>query len=95
MAVLQITKRLLSERGEKRVYPALDEALDLAAPKDRARAWWSAHRAIRHALPLGYQTIGDYTNMSSTTSEDVIEVVSQAILSQGRDNIKVAKGKRP
>lgn len=95
MAVLQITKRLLTERGDKRVYPALDEALDLAAPKDRARAWWSAHRAIRHALPAGYRAIGDYTDLSSTTSEDVIGVVSQAILSQGQDNIKAAKGKRP
>lgn len=91
MAVLQIAKRLLSERGNKDIYIALDEALDMAVPKDRARTWWGAHRAIVHALPDGFLTIGDYTILSGTTSDDVVRLLERAVLAQGSVNLAGAK----
>ena len=95
MAVLLVGKRLIGERNDKSVYVALDEALDLSAPKDRARAWWAAHRALRHALPAGFTTIGEYAMVDSTTTEDCVELFTRAILAQGSVNQIVAKGKRP
>ena len=95
MATLQIARRLLSERGDKGVYPALDSALDFAEPKDRARAWWAAHRAVIDSLPAGCKTVADFTWLSSTTTEDVLAVFDAAILLQGRKNAMQAKGKQP
>ena len=91
MATLQIAKRLLSERNDKGIYPALDEALEMSAAKDRARAWWAAHRAIVDALPDGFSTIGDYTMLSGTTVEDCEELLARAILAQGSANLAQTK----
>lgn len=95
MATLQVARRLLSERGDKGVYPVLDSALDMASPKDRARAWWAAHRAVIDSLPAGYKTVADFTWMSSTSNEDVLAVFDRAILLQGQKNALQAKGKQP
>lgn len=93
MAVLQIARRLLKERGDGAVYVALDEALDLAAPKDRARAWWAAHRMVVRSLPAGTASIGDF-EATSPSSDDVLELMAVAIRKQGVLNIQAAKGKR-
>lgn len=95
MATLQIARRLLSERTDKGVYPALDEGLDLAAPKDRSRAWWAAHRAVIDALPEGFTTIGDFTMLSGTSTDDVLAVFDRAILAHGQKVALQAKGKQP
>lgn len=94
LATLQIARRLLKERGNKAIYPALDEALEKSDPTDRARAWWTAHRAIVNALPDGFRTLGDYTDLDSTTVEDVDAVLLSAIRNQGMLNVALAKGKR-
>lgn len=91
MAVLQITKRLLGERNDKAIYAAMDEALEMAAPKDHARTWWSAHRALVKALPPGY-TISTFSEMPTTTSADIDGLLADAIRSQGAANIAVSKG---
>lgn len=81
MATLQGMRRLLVEWGNKAVYPALDESLEMAVPKDRARAWWATHRVLVAALPAGYGTIGDYVMQASTTSDDVVALVDSALKS--------------
>lgn len=94
MAVLQIAKRLVTDREESNLYAALDEALDMAAPKDAARAWWSAHRVIRRSLPDRFDNILDFSCDSTVTVEEILEVLEAAILAQGTANIRQAKGKR-
>lgn len=95
MATLQGARRLLVERGDKGLYPVLDGAVEIAVPKDRARAWWSAHRALINALPSGYRTMGDYLMMSGTTHDDVLAVFDRAIAVQASANAYQAKGPRP
>jgi hypothetical protein len=93
VSTLQIAKRLIGERKDKGLYPALDEALEMSAPQDRARTWWSAHRAVVGALPNGFITIGDYLMLSSTTVDDVLDLLGRAVKNQGEVNLAVAKGK--
>lgn len=93
IAVLQIAKRLLSERGDGNLFAALDEALDMAAPKDMARAWWAAHRVIRMSLPNGYDNIVSFSTSDSVDAGKVMDVLDAAILLQGRANIQQSKGK--
>lgn len=95
LSTLQVARRLLSERGDKGVYPALDDSLSMSVPKDRARAWWAAHRALINALPGGHRTIGEFLWLSSTSVEDVLAVFDRAIKLQGEANIVQSKGKRP
>lgn len=95
MAVLQIARRLLSERGDNNVYGALDEAIDLAAPRDQSRAWWAAHRRVVDCLPAAWRGSNIGLFAESASHDEVLEVLAEAIREQGRANIVAAKGKRP
>jgi len=86
MATLQIARRLVSEWGNKAVYPALDEALPMAAPKDRARAWWAAHRFLLDAVPAGYADLSAYV-MADTSHADVLALMDSAIKECGRQRL--------
>lgn len=94
LSTLQIARRLLKERGDKAIYPALDEALEMSIPLDRARAWWTAHRALVNSLPPGFSALGDYAMLPSTTVEDLDALMLSAIRNQGMVNVMLAKGKR-
>lgn len=93
MAVLQITRRLLGESGDTAVYTAMDEAVELAAPKDSTRAWWGAHREIVAAMPPGYTTIGEFIAHKHTSHDEVLQVLDKACQELGRRNAEAKKGK--
>lgn len=90
LAVLQIARRLYSE-GDTAIYSVLDDALSLAAPKDKALAWWAAHRALHSCMPEGHLTLGSYATDAS--EQDVLAWFDAAIKRQGTMNVAVRKGK--
>lgn len=90
LAVLQIARRLVSE-GDSAVYATLDDAIQLASPKDHALAWWAAHRALFSSLPSGFRTLGEFTHEAD--KEDLLKVFDRAINKQGTMNAAVRKGK--
>lgn len=94
LAVLQVSRRLLGERKDKSLYAVLDEALELAAPADPAKAWWAAHRRVARSMPPG-MSVDDYLRSGSSTHESLMEVLSNAIRAQGLVNLQAAKGKQP
>ncbi|QSM01102.1 hypothetical protein SEA_NANOSMITE_57 [Mycobacterium phage Nanosmite] len=78
LSTLQITKRLVSEAHQQgqplSVAAALDTALEMSAPKDPARTWWSALRVIvRHNEP----------------GKSNLAVLADAISDQGKVNHKI------
>lgn len=83
MATLQVARRLIAEWGNTAVYPALEEALPMSAPKDRGRAWWGAHREVNRALPAGYSNVGDWLLASPRTHAEVLSVFDAAIKAYG------------
>jgi hypothetical protein len=92
VATLQIAKRLVGERKDKALYLALDEALEMAAPKDRAQTWWASHRAVVGQLPSGFTSIDQFTKSGDTSVEDVLDLLSRAVKNQGEVNLVAAKG---
>lgn len=120
LAVLQTARRLLAEGGElvkdgwqeKRskkstrysAMGALRAAVDLAHPKDRSHAIWSAQYALQSAMekdPSGVNGIAHlpkpvitrWESHPDTTIEDVIRVYDTAIRNQGKVNVIVSKTK--
>jgi hypothetical protein len=89
MAVLQISRRLFSE-GDSSVYSVLNESIPLAAPKDKALAWWAAHHALSANLPTPMSLLEFETTASE---EEVLAVFDAAIKNQGTMNATRLKGK--
>lgn len=89
MAVLQTARRIIADEGDMAVYAVLDEAVDMAAPKDDAIAWWAAHYAILSQVPSQFRTVGDYAVRSS--QEDLVALFDAAILAQGTMNINTMR----
>lgn len=95
LALIQIARRLLAEEGSTFVYSALNDAAEMAYPKDAGRAWWAAHHALISAMPDGYKTLGDYVHGGSASHEDVLALFDAAIKNQGTMNIATAKLAKP
>lgn len=81
LSTLQVTKRLLTD-SQKNGTPttimiALENALDMSAPKDRVRTWWATYRVL-------------YRNTAVDKSSHAI--LSDAIKGQGTVNQKIAQG---
>lgn len=85
MAVLQIARRLIADEGDMAVYAVLDEAVQMAAPKDDAIAWWAAHYAILSQVPYQFKTIGEYSAQAG--HGNLVALFDAAILAQGKMNI--------
>lgn len=88
LATLQGMRRLLVEWDNKAVYPALDESLEMAVPKDRARAWWATHRALINALPVGHTTVSGYVMLTNVKPADVVALVDSAIKSVAGEGVR-------
>ena len=89
MAVLQIARRLISDEGDTAIYAVLDDAIRMAAPRDHAKAWWTAHYALQSQLPTGFQTLGEFSTQVST--ESLVNLFDAAIRNQGTINLAVKR----
>ncbi|QUU29252.1 hypothetical protein SSEA_SKINNY_53 [Mycobacterium phage Skinny] len=80
LSTLQITKRLVTEANKDgqplSVASALDQALDMSAPKDPVRTWWSALRVIVRNNEPGKSNLA---------------VLADAISNQGTVNARIKK----
>ncbi|MBB5167169.1 hypothetical protein [Mycobacterium sp. AZCC_0083] len=78
ISTLQITKRLLQESinaGEPvTIITALEYALEMSAPKDPHRTWWSALRVILR---------------NTTVEKSTLAILADAIEGQGKTNRKI------
>lgn len=78
IATLQITKRLLDESMKAgtptTIMIAVEHALEMSAPKDPHRTWWSTLRVILR---------------NTTVEKSSLAILTDAIAGQGKTNRKI------